>query len=210
MIYCTRCIFFDVFKEAGFVPWFSGWFWPPANRGTYCEKTNVFSFRIIGTSVFLYTIWIERGEFPRLSIYMDVWADFQWFSLHKEKDFSSFPLALANFLKYWGIGSNQGRGLMLAQMMVACLYRYKNIYITLIRLKVLDGWRALINTSPANLSHALKTMRWQSLRRRWSWVLLERRGVLHRWTWWVMDEEPTLSLPNPSNKGFKKNVVGWC
>ena len=135
---------------------------------------------------------------------MRVWDDFQWFSLHKEKDFSCFPLVLANFLKYWGIKRQQsGEGLSArpkGEREMLNLYRNNQnniyiyiiylyiiyIYITLIRLKVLDTWEALRHTSPANLAHALQTMRWQSLRGRWSWVLLERGGVLQRWTRRVM------------------------
>ena len=152
---------------------------------------------------------------------MRVWDDFLWFCLHKEKDFSCFPLVLANFLKYWGIKRQQsaeGLNARPKSETERCLYRnnqtniyilYINIYNTLLRLKVLDTWEALLHTSPANLFHALQTMRWQSLRGRWSWVLLERRGVLHRWTWWAWwVGNQQVDLWNPSNKWFEKNGGG--
>ena len=152
---------------------------------------------------------------------MRVWDDFLWFCLHKEKDFSCFPLVLANFLKYWGIKRQQsGEGLNARPKSETerCLYRNNQtniytvyIYNTLLRLKVLDTWEVLLHFSAANLSHALQTMRWQSLRGRWSWVPLERRGVLHRWTWWAWwVGNQQVDLSNPSNKWFEKNGVENC
>ena len=74
---------------------------------------------------------------------MRVWDDFQWFSLHKEKDFSCFPLVLANFLKYWGIKRQQsGEGLSArpkGERETLNLYRnnQNNIYIYIIYLYII-------------------------------------------------------------------------